>query len=361
MRKEILIRFIVGAILCGGGWGIGILVANSGNGEEATNEGTWSIALAIAFFVCGFLFAPYFSIRPWRWTQRKFNNVPTHSLIAIAIGLAFSLVITALAALPLSMIPGKWGDYSPLILGVFLICLMVPVMIMQGPSVLQFFSSAFPSLSKGRGGSDMLLLDTNAIIDGRIADIVQTGFIKGTLVIPRFILNELHLIADSSDSMRRTRGKRGLDMLTKIQKGKEIPVQISDVDYDDIPQIDSKLVKLAKSLRSPIISNDTNLNRVAVLQGIKVLNINELANALKPVILPGEEMTLRVVQEGKETGQGVGFLDDGTMVVIEGGRQYLNSDISISITRVLQTSAGRMIFAQAKGYHKDTAINEHSS
>jgi len=358
MRTEILIRLIVGAILGVGGWRLGIFVAEK---SDAATEMTWVISLAIAFFVCGFLMAPYVTIRPWRWARRGVQIVPEYTLIAVALGLSFALVITALVTLPLSMLPGRWGDISPIIVGVFLICIMIPVMALQGPAVLQFFSSAFPSLARPKEKTgDMLILDTNAIIDGRIADIVQTGFIKGTILIPKFILNELHLIADSTDSLRRNRGKRGLDMLTKLQKGSDIPVQISDMDFDNIAHIDDKLVKLAKTIKSPIISNDTNLNRVAMLQGVKVLNINELANAVKPVILPGEEMTLRVVQEGKEPGQGVGFLDDGTMVVIEGGRRYLDTDIGVSITRVLQTAAGRMIFAQIKEAHKEPLNNERS-
>jgi len=358
MRKELLIRIIAGALLGVGGWRLGLFIAER---DESTNEVTWIVALSIAFFVCGTLLAPYVIIRPVRWSLRGLQLMPIHTLVAVAIGLAFALVLTALVTLPLSMLPGTWGDISPLIVAVFLICIMVPVMVLQGPAVLQFFSSAFPSLSRSsEKSSELFILDTNAIIDGRIADMVQTGFIRGTLLIPKFILNELHLISDSSDSLRRTRGRRGLDMLAKLQKGSEVPVQISDMDFTDIQHIDDKLVKLAKTLKSPIISNDTNLNRVATLQGIKVLNINELANAIKPVILPGEEMTLRVAQAGKEPGQGVGFLDDGTMVVIEGGYKYLDTDINISITRVLQTSAGRMIFAQAKEASRERASNEES-
>ncbi len=272
-----------------------------------------------------------------------------HSLVAAAIGLAFALVITALITLPLSMLPDPWGNYTPLAAAIFLICLFVPIMVLQGPAVLQFFFSSSPTVStKRERRSELLILDTNAIIDGRIADIIQTGFIQGTLLIPRFVLDELRHIADSHDVLRRNRGRRGLDMLTQLQRGSDIPVQISDMDFEEILDVDSKLIMLAKTLRCSIVSNDLNLNRVAALQGVKVLNINELANAVKPVILPGEDITLRVVQEGKEAGQGIGFLDDGTMVVIEGGRRYLDTDVNITVTRVLQTAAGRMIFAQPK-------------
>jgi uncharacterized protein YacL len=193
-----------------------------------------------------------------------------------------------------------------------------------------------------------ILLDTSAIIDGRIADISQTGFISGALVVPRFVLNELQHIADSADTMRRNRGRRGLEMLNRLQKDATVPIEITDTDVEGIVEVDSKLVKLAQTLHCPIITNDFNLNRVAELQGVKVLNINELANAVKPVLLPGEDIVIKIIQDGKELGQGVGYLDDGTMIVVEGGRQYMGSTIEVSVTRVLQTVAGRMIFAHPK-------------
>jgi uncharacterized protein YacL len=193
-----------------------------------------------------------------------------------------------------------------------------------------------------------LLVDTSAIIDGRIADISKAGFIDGTLLVPRFVLHELQHIADSADPLRRARGRRGLDMLNRLQKEAVVPLQISEVDADDVVEVDSKLVKIARVYKCPVITNDFNLNRVAELQGVKVLNINELANAVKPVVLPGEEMHVHVIQEGKELGQGVAYLDDGTMVVVENGKKYMNADIDVVVTRVLQTVAGRMIFAQMK-------------
>jgi uncharacterized protein YacL len=193
-----------------------------------------------------------------------------------------------------------------------------------------------------------LLVDTSAIIDGRIADISKTGFIDGTLLVPRFVLNELQHIADSADPLRRARGRRGLDMLNRLQKEAVVPIQVSEVDAEDVPDVDSKLVKIARVYHCPVITNDFNLNRVAEIQGVKVLNINELANAIKPVVLPGEEMNVHVIQEGKELGQGIAYLDDGTMIVVENGRKYINSDVDVVVTRVLQTVAGRMIFAQMR-------------
>jgi uncharacterized protein YacL len=192
------------------------------------------------------------------------------------------------------------------------------------------------------------LLDTSVIIDGRIADITETGFIDGTLVIPQFILRELQHIADSSDPLKRNRGRRGLDILQKIQKNVDIRVEISDMDFPEIREVDNKLVAMAKALRAKIVTNDFNLNKVAELHGVGVLNINELTNALRPVVLPGEDMRVYVLKEGKEYNQGIAYLDDGTMVVVDNGRRHIGQTIDVCVTSVLQTTAGRMIFSRLK-------------
>ena len=197
-------------------------------------------------------------------------------------------------------------------------------------------------------GDPHIVVDTSAIIDGRIAEIVESGFIYGTLVVPKFVLEELQHIADSSDTLRRNRGRRGLEILARMQKESTTPVEIVDEDVPDVAEVDAKLVALARARSKAILTNDFNLNRVAELQGIRVLNINSLANAVKPAVLPGEELRVRVIQEGKEAGQGVGFLDDGTMIVVEGGVRYIDKDLDVAVTRVLQTVAGRMIFAQPR-------------
>jgi len=191
-------------------------------------------------------------------------------------------------------------------------------------------------------------LDTSVIIDGRIADICKTGFVEGPLIIPQFVLEELQHIADSSDTLKRNRGRRGLDILNKIQKELDIEVIIYDKKIDDVEEVDSKLLKLAQMLKGKIITNDFNLNKVAEVQGIEVLNVNELANAVKPIVLPGEEMVVHVIKDGKEFNQGLAYLDDGTMIVVEGGKQYIGEKIDVIVTSVLQTSAGRMIFAKPK-------------
>ncbi|HUL31362.1 MAG TPA: PIN domain-containing protein [Thermodesulfobacteriota bacterium] len=209
--------------------------------------------------------------------------------------------------------------------------------------------SGWKFFSKGASHSENAkILDTSVIIDGRIADITETGFIEGALVIPQFVLNELQHIADSSDSIKRTRGKRGLEVLHHIQKQAIVDVQIVDRDYPSVKEVDSKLIELAKEVRGKIITNDSNLNKVAELQGIQVLNINELANSIKPVVLPGEEINVKILKEGKETGQGVAYLDDGTMIVVDNGRRHMGKTIDVIVTSVLQTPAGRMIFARLK-------------
>ena len=282
------------------------------------------------------------------------RRVSSHTLLMIAIGLIIGLIIALLVTLSFRLyeLSGRWGSIVIYAVNVVIPLLSIYIMLTRGREILQtlaYYLSASANITHKKGASGrQIILDTSAIIDGRIADISQTGFIHSSFIIPRFILDELQHIADSSDSLRRNRGRRGLEMLSRLQKDSDIPVEISDVDVEEVQEVDAKLVKLARALRCPILTNDFNLNRVAELQGVQVLNVNELANAVKPVVLPGEELTVRVIQEGRETSQGVGFLDDGTMIVVEGGRRHLNNQIDVIVDRVLQTAAGRMIFAHPK-------------
>ena len=213
---------------------------------------------------------------------------------------------------------------------------------------LSFLSPSGGPYAMRTRSNDQKILDTNVIIDGRILDICETGFIEGTLIVPRFVLKELQYIADSSDVLRRNRGRRGLDILHGMQKSPNIDVRISEEDFPEAKEVDAKLIELAQSLSAKVVTNDFNLNQVAELQAVTVLNINELANAVKPVILPGETMTVRVVKEGKEYGQGVAYLDDGTMVVVDNGRALMGQSIDVMVTSILQTAAGRMIFTKKK-------------
>jgi uncharacterized protein YacL len=203
---------------------------------------------------------------------------------------------------------------------------------------------------------DVTILDTSVIIDGRIIDLCETKFIGGRFIVPRFILRELQQIADSSDSLKRNRGRRGLDILNKMQKNHNMDVKIHEEDFPETHEADAKLVKLAKLLNARVFTNDYNLNKVAELQNVQVLNINELSNALKPVMLPGEEVDVKVVKEGKEHNQGIGYLDDGTMIVVEGGRSLIGQRKKVAVTSVLQTSAGRMIFAKAVNSNNGKAV-----
>lgn len=263
--------------------------------------------------------------------------------------------MAALLAFPLSLLPDPFGSVLPFVGVVIFAYLGVAIFKMRQQDIFSF-------LSNMRGGSGVatregdsgagwvetrvILLDTSVIIDGRIADISRTGFLPGSLLIPRFVLNELQYIADSPDSMRRQRGRRGMEVLAALQKEPTIPVRISDIDVEGVREVDDKLVVLARQMRCPILTNDYNLNRIAELQGVTVLNINELANAVKSVLIPGELMTVQVIQEGREAGQGVAYMDDGTMVVVENGRDYMDKSIQVIVTKVLQTAAGRMIFAR---------------
>jgi uncharacterized protein YacL len=213
----------------------------------------------------------------------------------------------------------------------------------------EFHMPGWKPAAKGLSGNGITkILDTSVIIDGRIADITETGFVEGPLLIPQFVLSELQHIADSHDPIKRTRGKRGLEILHHIQKQVNVDVRIVDTDYPSVKEVDAKLIELAKEVNGKIVTNDSNLNKVAGLQGVEVLNINALANSLKPVVLPGEEINAKIVKEGKEMGQGVAYLDDGTMIVVDNGRRQIGRNIDVVVTSVLQTPAGRMIFARMK-------------
>jgi uncharacterized protein YacL len=286
-----------------------------------------------------------------RHTIRELNAA---QLLSGAVGLVIGLVIAALAALPLSYLPYPFRSILPTVTAIVFGYLGITVMVLRQRDIFALFRRRsggvsgdieFEGEAEGRARDEVLLLDTSVIIDGRIADIATTGFIRAPMLVPRFVLAELQYIADSPDSLRRNRGRRGLEMLNRMQRESPVPVRVVDLDVEGVRQVDAKLVQLARQLDAPIVTNDYNLNRVAGLQGVKVLNVNELSNAVKSVVLPGEAMGIRVIQEGKEVGQGIGYLDDGTMVVVENGRRYMDSEIEVTVTKVLQTNAGRMIFA----------------
>lgn len=292
------------------------------------------------------------------WTVAKLHRVPTQDILGGAIGLILGLLIANLLSSAISglkEIPGlKWvGVVLPLVGNLFFGYLGLILGMKRKEELLGLIPRRGREKEKGargdaKGSEGIKILDTSVIIDGRIADIASCGFLEGVLVVPSFVLSELQHIADSSDAMRRNRGRRGLDILERLRRENSVSVQFMDVDYDDLTEVDSKLIRLAQELGGKIVTNDFNLNKVARLKGVAVLNVNELANAVKPVMLPGEEVTVQVIRDGKEAGQGIAYLEDGTMMVVDGGRKYINQQVPVVVTSVLQTSAGRMIFARLK-------------
>jgi len=307
--------------------------------------------LATVLFLAGLAFGaiitPYITIGPYHWFRGIIKQIPAQYLLAGTIGLGIGLIIAALLALPLSLLPAPLGQVLPFLGALLFAFLGVTVMVTRERDIFSLVN--LRRSHDGESDSETLgyvLLDTSVIIDGRIADIARTGFIERTMMVPQFVLAEVQHFADSPDRLRRNRGQRGLEILNRLQKESVVPIQISDMDVEGVREVDAKLVKLAKQLKCPIVTNDYKLNQVAALQGVRVLNINELANTVKTVVLPGEMMSVRIIQEGRESGQGVAYLDDGTMIVVEDGRRYMNDTIDVMVTRVLQTAAGRMIFAQ---------------
>lgn len=292
-----------------------------------------------------------------KWFEEKLFKTPFPDVLAGVFGMVLGLIIAYLMAPALGLIPVV-GSSVQFFTSVLLGYMGYRFFFTKREDLLNLFGK-FGREKKDKGDKepsvrpgDSKILDTSVIIDGRIADIVKTGFLDGVLVIPSFVLEELQHIADSSDVLKRNRGRRGLDILNKIQKELKIKVQILEIDFDDISEVDSKLVRLAKQIQGKVVTNDFNLNKVCELQGVGVLNINDLANAVKPVVLPGEEIYVQVIKDGKEYNQGVGYLDDGTMIVVEGGREFIGTRLEVLVTSVLQTSAGRMIFAKPKMLEK---------
>lgn len=345
MRINALLR-VIGTLLYGFvGYELGIVIAGTADLNTSTAPTIWG-ATAIGA-VLGYFLAPWLVIAPARAASNALRQVEVADLIAGTIGLAIGLMLAALLTYPLSRLPQPFGPVLPFAAVVIFGYLGATVFLMRRDDFFNFFGlgKRLPAGPGTGSPAKRLLLDTSVIIDGRIADIAKTGFLLGTLSVPRFVLNELQYIADSADSLRRNRGRRGLEVLDRLQSSPEVHIEFVDDDPGDATQVDDKLISLALLQGAAIITNDFNLNRVARLQGITILNINELANAVKSVLLPGEELPIKIIQEGKEVGQGVGYLEDGTMVVVENGRRFLNQEILVQVTKVLQTNAGRLIFA----------------
>lgn len=383
-----LISRVIGLVVA---IGVGLAVFFNLSNAPNIHLSTAAIAgIAVLSALVALILSIWIALVPYRWVRDQIRRAEVSDVIAAVIGLIVGLIIAALASIFLSQITFLGlGHWLPTLAAILFAYVGITIAVLRKDDFGRLFASAATAGRAARRAAreerdsdesedredharedharlrdrlpgrkparqpDRILVDTSAIIDGRIADISETGFISGMLVVPRFVLEELQHIADSADSMRRNRGRRGLEILQRLQKEPAVTVDITDADAESIHEVDAKLVKLARQWHCPIITNDFNLNRVAELQGVKVLNINELAHAVKPILLPGEEMSIKIMQDGKEIGQGVGYLDDGTMIVVEGGKQFMGSTVDVTVTRVLQTVAGRMIFA----HPKQTAAN----
>ncbi len=346
ISTEFIFR-IVGAIVgMVGGVFLGINIANFVN----VSPEAYVTVFALLGFLVGLILTPYLTIRPLKAISRSLSNMPPERLIATIFGLFLGLLAAALVSLPLALLGPPFQQILPILAAIVFSYLGIVILSARQKDFRNFFGGI--RHNGGQAGyaayndDYYILLDTSVIIDGRILDISKTGFIRGTLLIPNFILMELQHIADSPDPLRRGRGRLGLEVLTNLQNESPVQTEITDQDVSDVRDADSKLVALGRHLNCPIMTNDYNLNRVAELQGVNVLNINDLANAVKITSLPGEELKVKIIQEGREAGQGVGFLPDGTMIVVEDGSNLLNKTLTVTVTKVLQTSAGRMIFAK---------------
>ena len=351
-----MLRFVR---LLGGALGVILAIAlasfdgTSASLLEPSTEGRLLLLAWIgAWGVVGFAIAPYITIVPARWLMRAVTDMSTDEFVAAVVGLITGLLMGFLLGLPLTSLPAPAGLLLPIGVSIVLALGMMGLTVAKRHD-LRIALEDLGLRRRPAAGDDaedapeqVTFLDTSAIIDGRIVDVVASGFLAGLLIVPRFVLGELQHIADDSHPGRRNRGRRGMDVLSVLQKDHRIDIEMSADDEPGVTTVDAKLVALAQGRGAAILTTDYNLNRVAQLQGVRVMNLNQLANALKPAFLPGEELRVKVIQEGKEPGQGVAFLDDGTMVVVEGGGDHIEVELDVTVTRILQTVAGRMIFAE---------------
>ena len=325
---------------------------------------TTIVSGSVGIFVFGSMgmaLAPVIIRKMTSWTEKiaiLLARVPTSDIMVITFGIAIGLVLANLLGGPFSHLP-IIGPYIPLIFSVVLSMVGAKVALRKHQDIVGFFDRSLPSLKgavkpaavtdaydSDRVYCDNKLLDTSVIIDGRIGDILKTGFLEGFMIVPKFVIRELQTLADSSDGLKRGKGRRGLDLLHEIQIENPERVFVDDTDYPELEGVDAKLVKLAQQKQWIIVTNDFNLNKVAEIQGIDVLNINDLANAVKQMVVPGENINVFLLREGKEAGQAIAYFEDGTMIVVDNGRRFIGSSVMAEVTSVLQTSAGRMVFAK---------------
>ena len=363
-RARTLSRFVGAAA----GMALGVLygtfiVSNSSgflNQNRAVALGAL-MACGVVGALCLALAAPLLSVDPFLWLERMLDEAPASQILGATLGLVVALLISALLAALLAPLPFGIG----VIISVAIACALVYVAVRAGSRRRDALIDAFSRRNSGAVGQvddgpapqdgQPVVLDTSVLIDGRIVDVAAAGFVPGRLLLPGFVLEELQRIADSADPIRRAKGRRGLGVVEALQQERDVRCELIELDFPGTPEVDSRLVKTARVRGAAIMTQDFNLNRLAQIEGVRVLNLNDLANAVKPIVAAGETMTIAIVKEGKEPHQGVGYLEDGTMVVVENARDHQDQTVSVVVTSVLQTAAGRMIFAALAGADEERA------
>ncbi|MHB8572523.1 MAG: PIN domain-containing protein [Candidatus Dormibacteria bacterium] len=334
---------LVGGLVGGIVYGVWIIL------QERPGPGLGAIVvllLGLGGAIFGFLGLPYVTIRPFVWFETKLKVTPLPDLLGATAGLAVGLGLAALIAYFLQRLPLGLGYAASLVLALALSYFGVTIGLSRGGEFGTLVRPASRSGPRGKRRGHPVLLDTSVIIDGRIGEVMRSGFVESTLLVPQFVLQELQYVADSPDAVRRSRGQRGLETLASLQTDPNVALEVISDDVPQVREVDTKLVRLAQRTGAWVMTLDHNLNRVAQLEGVRVLNLNDLALALRPPVIAGQEVEVRITKEGKEPGQGVAYLDDGTMVVVEGGRRFVGANIRAQVTSVLQTASGRIVFTQ---------------
>jgi uncharacterized protein YacL len=328
----------------------GLIGARIGaDNPQLLNFDRTSAAILFGFvgILIGIILTPYLTVRPVMAVRRAINELPIERFLLTLVGALVGLLLSVFLVYPLSLLGAPWGQILPLGAAIAFAYLGMNAFSIRSREIADAFSERLarsPSRASA-SSSRKLILDTSVLIDGRIADVIETGFLGGTIIVPRFVMSELHTVADSADLLRRNRGKRGLQMLNRIHRTEIMPVRIVEDDFEDIPQVDNKLVALAIQMAASIVTNDYNLGQVAEAQNVPVLNINQLSKAVRSLYIPEDVFTIRVVQEGRDMNQGVGYLDDGTMVVVENGKLHMDRNVKVRVTKLIERDTGRMIFA----------------
>jgi uncharacterized protein YacL len=350
MTSELAFRLIGMMLLALIGARVGVQAAVPPISAEVS-----TLTFALVGALTGLILTPYFTTRPAQAAREVIRKMSAEALVTSIIGLIGGLIIAALFSVPLSFLPAPFSEWTPTIVAVIAAYVSILVFSYRAKDVINLARSLFrgevapdgtPAQERIAAPETIILIDSSVIIDGRIVDIAKTGFLFGTIVVPNFVLRELQHIADESDPMRRNRGRRGLEVLETLQREPKVSIRVEDFEVDTVRAVDDKLIVLSKRLSAPLLTTDYTLNRTASLQGVEVLNINELANAVKTRILPNEVIAIHVSAEGREPDQGIGYLEDGTMVVVEGGKRFLDRTIYVMITRTIQTVAGKMYFSR---------------